>query len=160
MDLLLLNFTSLDHITMSDSERRIVQTFGRKKNAVAVATAVPGKGTIRVNGKALALVEPAPLRLKVYEPILLLGAERFQDLLIRVRVKGGGASNQVYAIRQAICRAIIAWYQKYEDEQSKLELKELLLQYDRHLVIADDRRSEPKKYGGPGARARYQKSYR
>ena len=37
---------------------------------------------------------------------------------------------------------------------------ELLLQYDRSLLVADPRRCEPKKYGGPGARARYQKSYR
>jgi ribosomal protein S9 len=27
-------------------------------------------------------------------------------------------------------------------------------------LVADPRRCEPKKYGGPGARARYQKSYR
>ena len=37
---------------------------------------------------------------------------------------------------------------------------ELLLQYDRTLLVTDPRRCEPKKYGGPGARARYQKSYR
>lgn len=36
----------------------------------------------------------------------------------------------------------------------------MLLQYDRSLLVADPRRCEPKKYGGPGARARYQKSYR
>ena len=35
-----------------------------------------------------------------------------------------------------------------------------MLQYDRSLLVADPRRCEPKKYGGPGARARYQKSYR
>merc|ERR1712136_396580 len=28
------------------------------------------------------------------------------------------------------------------------------------LLVADPRRNEPKKFGGPGARARYQKSYR
>ena len=37
---------------------------------------------------------------------------------------------------------------------------ELLLQYDRTLLVADPRRCEPKKYGGSGARARCQKSYR
>jgi small subunit ribosomal protein S16e len=75
------------------SEQQIVQTFGRKKNAVAVATATAGKGTIRVNGKALDLIEPRSLRMKVYEPILLVGAEKFKDMLIRVRVRGGGHSN-------------------------------------------------------------------
>ena len=37
---------------------------------------------------------------------------------------------------------------------------EQLLQYDRTLLVADPRRCEPKKYGGSGARARCQKSYR
>ena len=142
------------------SDKKIIQTFGRKKNAVAVATVSEGKGAIRVNGKPLDLIEPKSLRTKAYEPVLLLGAEKFKDVAIRVRVRGGGASNQVFAVRQAISRGIISWYQKYEDEQAKLELKDLLLQYDRHLVVADDRRAEPKKFGGPGARARYQKSYR
>ena len=46
------------------------------------------------------------------------------------------------------------------DEQSKREIKEILMNYDRTLLVADPRRMEPKKFGGPGARARYQKSYR
>ena len=46
------------------------------------------------------------------------------------------------------------------DESSKNEIKEILLAYDRTLLVADPRRSEPKKFGGPGARARYQKAYR
>ena len=54
----------------------------------------------------------------------------------------------------------MAFYQKYHDEQSKRELKELFLQYDKLLVVADPRRAEPKKFGGKGARSRFQKSYR
>lgn len=46
------------------------------------------------------------------------------------------------------------------DEASKREIKEIFIQYDRTLLVADPRRCEPKKFGGPGARARYQKSYR
>ncbi len=52
------------------------------------------------------------LRAKVYEPIYLLGPARFADLDIRVRVRGGGQTSQVYAVRQAIARAIVAFYQK------------------------------------------------
>lgn len=33
------------------------------------------------------------------------------------------------------------------DEQSKREIKDILLQYDRTLLVADPRRCEPKKYG-------------
>ena len=42
----------------------------------------------------------------------------------------------------------------------KKEIKETLVPYDRSLLVADPRRCEPKKFGGPGARARRQKSYR
>ena len=97
---------------------------------------------------------------QVYEPVLVLGLDKFAGVDIRVRVTGGGHTSQVYAIRQAIAKAIVAYYQKYVDEQSKNELKRALIAYDRTLLVADPRRSEPKKFGGPGARARYQKSYR
>ena len=100
------------------------------------------------------------MRLKVYEPVFLLGQERFSIVDIRVRVKGGGQSAQIYAVRQAISKALVSYYQKYIDEAQKNEIKEILMQYDRTLLVADPRRCEPKKFGGPSARARYQKSYR
>jgi hypothetical protein len=46
------------------------------------------------------------------------------------------------------------------DEVSKQEIKDLLLSYDRSLLVADPRHKEPKKFGGRSARARFQKSYR
>ncbi|CAM6001557.1 unnamed protein product [Sphagnum balticum] len=145
---------------MSTAKNQLVQTFGRKKNAVAVASVRSGKGVLRVNGSPVELLEPAALRVKVLEPILLLGLKRFQNLDIRVRVRGGGYVAQVYAIRQAISKGVVAYHQKFVNETEKREIKETLLQYDRTLLVADPRRCEPKKYGGPGARARYQKSYR
>lgn len=51
---------------------------------------------IRVNGVPLELVQPEILRLKVFEPILILGKEKFANLDIRVRVKGGGHTSQIY----------------------------------------------------------------
>jgi len=137
-----------------------VQVFGRKKTAVAVAFCKRGRGLIKINGSPLELVEPEIMRYKVYEPILLLGRARFAGVDMRVRVKGGGQVSQIYAIRQAIAKAIVAYYQKYVDEQTKKEIKDILLAYDRTLLVADPRRMEPKKFGGRGARARYQKSYR
>merc|ERR1739838_567267 len=59
-----------------------------------------------------------------------------------------------------LSKSLVAYYQKYVDEQSKQEIKDILVQFDRSLLVADPRRNEPKKFGGPGARARYQKSYR
>ncbi|KAI8086041.1 40S ribosomal protein S16 [Halteromyces radiatus] len=137
-----------------------VQTFGRKKTATAVAHCKRGRGLIRVNGSPLELLEPEILKFKVYEVVLLLGEERFANVDIRLRVQGGGHTSQIYAIRQALAKAIVAFYQKYVDEAAKKEIKEILVQYDRTLLVADPRRCEPKKFGGPGARARFQKSYR
>mmetsp|Transcript_9192 Transcript_9192/g.18711 ORF Transcript_9192/g.18711 Transcript_9192/m.18711 type:complete len:147 (+) Transcript_9192:114-554(+) len=146
---------------MAGEKRNMVQVFGRKKTAVAVALVKgSGKGLIKVNGVPLELVNPEGLRVKAFEPILILGQERFAELDIRVRVNGGGYTSQIYAIRQAIAKGIIAYYQKYVDEATKQELKEMLLSYDRSLLVADPRRCEPKQFGGSGARARYQKSYR
>eukprot|EP01033_Poteriospumella_lacustris_P014175 gene14175-10126_t len=137
-----------------------VQTFGRKKTSTAVAFVKKGTGLIKINGAPLSLLQPDILKLKVYEPIYVLGEDKFANVDIRVRVKGGGSTSQIYAIRQAIAKGIVAYYQKYVDEASKRQLKETLVQYDRTLLVADPRRCEPKKFGGPGARARYQKSYR
>ncbi|KAL2154745.1 hypothetical protein VTH82DRAFT_3421 [Thermothelomyces myriococcoides] len=137
-----------------------VQVFGKKKNATAVARCVQGKGLIKVNGKPLRLFGPEILRAKLYEPILLLGTDKFADVDIRIRVSGGGHTSQVYATRQAIAKAIVAYYAKYIDEHSKNLLKTALIQFDRSLLVADPRRCEPKKFGGRGARARFQKSYR
>jgi len=54
-----------------------VQCFGKKKTATAVAHCKQGKGLIKVNGKPLSLVQPEILRFKVYEPVLILGLDKF-----------------------------------------------------------------------------------
>ncbi|KXH65806.1 ribosomal protein S9/S16 [Colletotrichum salicis] len=100
---------------------------------------------------------PAP---QVYEPLLVLGLDKFANIDIRVRVTGGGHTSQIYAIRQAIAKSVVAYYQKFVDEHSKNMLKQALVQFDRTLLVADNRRCEPKKFGGKGARSRFQKSYR
>lgn len=127
------------------------------QTATAVAHAKEGRGLIRINGSPINLVQPEILRFKIYEPVLVAGEESFSPLDIRVRVKGGGHTSQVYAIRQAIAKAVVAYYSKYIDAYSAMELKKKLVAYDRTLLIADPRRMEPKKFGGAGARARRQK---
>merc|ERR1719301_297713 len=131
-----------------------VQTFGRKKNSVAVALVKTGSGMVRVNGCPIDLVKPDVLRVKVYEPLLLLGKERYAGatkLDIRCRVKGGGYTSQIYALRQAIAKGIVAYYQKFIDEASKKEIKDIIMAYDQSLIVADIRRCEPKKFGGRSA---------
>lgn len=147
------------HNMTTTAEKRI-QTFGRKKTAVAVATVSRGQGLIRVNGRPLEFIQPEQLRFKAFEPLLLLGHERFAEVDIRLKVRGGGNVAQVYAIRQAIAKGVLAYYQRYADESTRKQLRDVLINFDRALLIADPRRREPKKFGGRGARARFQKSYR
>lgn len=146
--------------TKTSEDLKMVYTHGKKRNAVANAVIQEGAGTISINGIPIQNIEPKPLRIKIFEPILVLGVDAFKDLKIRVRVNGGGPVAQLYAARLAISKGIVAWNQKYVDEETKDTVRKTLMSYDRTLLVADDRRMEPKKYGGPGARARYQKSYR
>ena len=78
---------------------------------------------MKLNGQPIDIMQPECLKMKAIEPVLLLGAERFANLNIRITVKGGGRVAQIYgislqifnnfiAIRQAISRAIVAYYQK------------------------------------------------
>ena len=64
------------------------------------------------NEKHYLQVEPKALQYKLQEPILLLGKDRFADVDIRIRVKGGGRIAQIYAIRQALAKSLVAYYQK------------------------------------------------
>lgn len=142
--------------------KKSVQVYGKKKNstAIAVCMKVKGEGCIRVNGRPLSHIQPSALREKVYEPIHLLGASSFNGLYIKINVRGGGSVSQLYAVRQAIAKSVVAYRQKYVDEMSKRQAVALLCEYDRSMIVADPRRCEPKKFGGPSARTRYQKSYR
>ncbi len=94
MLLIIIKVQASNHISLLRmSEKQSVQTFGRKKNATAVAYVTSGTGVIRLNGRALGLIEPESMRLKVYEPIFLVGGNKFKDLNIRVRVRGGGPAS-------------------------------------------------------------------
>ncbi len=90
-----------------------------QKTSTAVAFVKEGKGSVKVNGSPIHLLQPEVLQLKVLEPFLLLSEtyRRFVD--IRVRVKGGGTTSQIYAIRQAISKGLVAYTQKFIDEETK-----------------------------------------
>ena len=74
--------------TKRTGEVKLVYTSGKKKNASATAVVQEGKGLITVNRVPINHVEPKNLRIKIFEPILLLGAKHFSGLKIRVRVRG------------------------------------------------------------------------
>jgi len=65
---------------MEEGKVESVQVFGRKKTATAVAYCKKGRGLIKVNGRPVNLLEPEILQTKIYESVLLLGAERFSNV--------------------------------------------------------------------------------
>ncbi|ELY95082.1 30S ribosomal protein S9P [Natrialba hulunbeirensis JCM 10989] len=131
----------------------VTNTSGKKKTAVARATVSEGEGRVRINSKPVELVEPEMSRLKMLEPFRIAGDELRDGVDIDVRVEGGGISGQADAVRTAIARGIV-------QHSNDAELRDAFMEFDRSLLVNDVRQSEPKKWGGPGARARYQKSYR
>ncbi|KAM7318703.1 LOW QUALITY PROTEIN: hypothetical protein ACRRTK_021815 [Alexandromys fortis] len=132
-----------------------------RRQATAVMHCKWGNGLAKVNGRPLEMIDRAVYTAyKLLEPVLVLGKEQFTGVDIRVPVKGGGHVAQIYAIRQSLSKALVAYYQKSVDEASKKEIKDTFIQYDPTPLVADPQRCESKKFGAPGARARYQKSYR
>lgn len=65
-----------------------------------------------MNGVPLEHLQPSILRYKLFEPVLLLGKDKYKNIDIRIRVRGGGQVSQLYAIRQAVAKSIVAYYQK------------------------------------------------
>jgi small subunit ribosomal protein S9 len=131
----------------------VTNTSGKKKTAVARATVSEGEGRVRINSQPVELVEPELSRLKMLEPFRISGDELREGVDIDVTVSGGGFAGQADAARTAIARGLV---QHLKDA----ELRDAFLEFDRSLLVNDSRQPEPKKWGGPGARARYQKSYR
>ncbi|MCU4740254.1 30S ribosomal protein S9 [Halobacteria archaeon AArc-m2/3/4] len=131
----------------------VTNTSGKKKTAVARATVRGGEGRVRINSQPVELVEPETSQLKMLEPFRIIGEDLRSEMDVDVRVEGGGISGQADAVRTAIARGIV-------QHTNDAELRDAFMEFDRSLLVNDVRQSEPKKWGGPGARARYQKSYR
>lgn len=131
---------------------KIVNVSGKRKTAVARATASKGQGRIRINNTPLEIYTPELARLKIQEALFFAG-DHASAVDIDVDVRGGGIIGQAEAARTAIARAI---YAVTGDER----LKENFLNYDRTLLVNDTRRKEAKHQLGRGARKKKQKSYR
>jgi small subunit ribosomal protein S9 len=132
--------------------KKVIHTSGKRKTAIARGKVKKGKGRVRINKQPVELYQPELARLKISEP-LTLAEDIINKVDIDVKVNGGGVMGQAEAARMVIAKGLVQW-------TGDLELKEKFNQYDRTMLVGDPRRSEPKKYGGRGARARRQKSYR
>ncbi len=131
---------------------RVVVSTGKRKTSLAKATIKDGTGRIRINGKPLEIQQPELARMRIMEPLVLFG-EGWKRYDIRVRTKGGGFMSQADAVRMAIATGLIRMSQDFE-------VRSKMIEHDRTMLVGDPRRTEPKKFGGPSARSRYQKSYR
>jgi len=137
---------------MSKSKRTIL-TSGKRKTALARAIVTLGKGRVRVNNVPIEVFEPKVARDKIMEPLLYAGEETLKEIDITVKASGGGFMGQAEAARMAVARALLRW-------TKSARLQTVFSRYDRTMFAGDARRKEPKKVGGPGARAKDQKSYR
>lgn len=135
------------------SSKKIIAISGKRKTATARATIRAGRGRIRINNVPLEIFEPQTARLKIMESVLQVEDELRSQIDINIKVSGGGFMGQAEATRMAIARGLLRW------TKSK-HLQSIFTEYDRTMLAGDPRRKESKKFGGPGARAKRQKSYR
>ncbi len=132
--------------------RKLKLFSGSRKSAKATATIFPGKGRVRLNSVPVEVLEPRVARERILIPLELAGNLR-DKVDIDVKVVGGGFMGQANAAAVSISRSLVNWFKNEE-------LMRRINEYDKHLLSGDHRRKEPKKFGGPGARRRKQKSYR
>jgi small subunit ribosomal protein S9 len=133
-------------------KKKVMIISGKRKTAVAKAVLRSGAGKITFNNYPLNLVSPETARLKLMEPLIVAG-EKAKNIDIKIKAQGGGVISQAEAARLAIARGLIKW-------TKSAQLKRALRNQDRAMLAGDPRRAESKKFGGPSARARKQKSYR
>jgi len=133
--------------------RKVLVVSGKRKTATARAVARPGVGRIRINKIPLEILEPEGSREKIKEPLLQAGEEIWKQLDMEVDISGGGYMGQAEAARMAIANALLKW-------TKSAHLRTVFADYDRTMMVGDSRKKEPKKFGGSGARAKEQKSYR
>ncbi len=132
---------------------KVIVATGKRKTAIAKAVIRPGKGRVYVHQRPVELLEPMLARWKMMEPLIVAGDDVRDMVDIEVEVKGGGFMGQAEATRTAIAQGLVDW-------SGNEDLKERFERYDRTMLAGDARKTEPKKFGGPGARRRRQKSYR
>ena len=133
--------------------RKVIVVSGKRKTAIARAVVKPGIGRVRINRQALEMYEPEIAREKIREPLIQAGDDVWKQLDMDVKVSGGGYVGQAEAARMAVANALLKWTKSQH-------LRTIFSEYDRTMIAGDSRRKETKKFGGPGARAKEQKSYR
>ena len=139
---------------------------GQRKTSRATATISKGNGKVRINNIPAEVMEPEVAREVVLAPIHLIGEIR-NRVDLSVKVHGGGFMGQAFASAVAISKALTGEGKGGRDPKDhplsksiREEIRRKITEYDRHFLAGDPRQTESKKFGGPSARRRKQKSYR
>ncbi|MFH0890022.1 MAG: 30S ribosomal protein S9 [Candidatus Aenigmatarchaeota archaeon] len=135
-------------------KKKIIYSFGKRKDAVARALMAPGKGVVRINSMPLSIWGTELSRLRIQEAFSL-APEIAKDFDISVNVRGGGYSGQTEAVRQSIARCII--------QAGNKEVRQRFIDYDRNMLVVDPRRNETHHAGSAsqrGSRRHEQRSKR
>ena len=126
----------------------VINTIGRRKNAIARIYLQKGKGDILVNNKDYKVYFPTgTLQYKVNQPLTIMNLADQYD--VKATVNGGGVSGQAEAVRLAIARALCE-----VDSENKSVLRA------ENLLTRDPRMVERKKPGQKKARKKFQFSKR
>jgi len=140
--------------------------FATRKTASAHVYITKGVGKIRINNVPVEMIQQETAREAILAPLEIAGDLR-EKINLSVRVSGGGFMGQASAIATAISRALTGWTKSKKEpkdhpfpKSTREDLRKRIVEYDKYLISGDARRKEPKKFGGPGARRRKQKSYR
>jgi small subunit ribosomal protein S9 len=117
---------------------------GRRKESVARAQLLPGKGDIVVNKLPYEkyFIRETD-RIIIKQPLAL--TNNLDKYNIVANIKGGGLAGQAGALRLAIARALVSIEPGYKDLLRK-----------QGFLTRDPRMKERKKYGQKGARKRFQ----
>ena len=134
--------------TVTDANGRLIQTVGRRKEAIVRVRLLPGTGQFKLNGRTLEEYFPNKVHQQlIREPFTIL--EKGEQYDVIGLLHGGGVSGQAGALRLAIARALIEI-----EPEDRPALKKA------GFLTRDARATERKKYGLKKARKAPQYSKR
>ena len=121
---------------------------GKRKNSIARTRIYKGTGQILINQRPFEEYFPRQtLQMIVQQPLKL--TKTLGSVDIKASIMGGGISGQAQALRHGIALALM---------ELDPELRGVLKKAG--FITRDARKKERKKYGQPGARAKFQYSKR
>ena len=140
--------------------------FATRKTSSAHVHITKGVGRVRINNIPVEMIPQETAREAILAPLEIAGDLR-SKVDISVRVRGGGYMGQASATATGISRPLIGWTKSKKEpkdhplpKSTREDLRKRIADFDKYLISGDARMKEPKKFGGPGARRRKQKSYR